>query len=86
MANKTDKYNKTERTVYCDFGSSGVIYSVHVLAEFWSVTVTISVVLSHEQQRMDHLMQEGLKTHLHDRLHKTASKQHSCVKTFQDIH
>lgn len=33
---------------------------MHVLAELWAVTVTVSVVLGDKQQRVDHLVEEGL--------------------------
>lgn len=46
---------------YRDFRSTGLIYSVHVFAELRPVSVPVSVVLSDEQEGVDHLMQERLK-------------------------
>lgn len=39
---------------------AGLVDAVHMLAELRSVAVTVSVVLSHKQQCVNHLMEESL--------------------------
>lgn len=46
---------------YRDLGSTGLIDPVHVFAELRPVSVPVSVVLSDEQESVDHLVQECLR-------------------------
>lgn len=49
-----------ETVVDRDLRPAGIVDPVHVLAELRAVTVSVSVVLCHEQERVDHFMKEGL--------------------------
>lgn len=46
---------------YCDIGSSQEVNAMHVLAELWSMRLTIFVVMSNKEQGMDHFVQQCLK-------------------------
>lgn len=48
------------RYTYRNFGPTGVVDPVHVFAELRAVTVSVSVVLGHKQQRVNHFMKESL--------------------------
>jgi len=39
---------------------TGIVDPVHVFAELGAVAVSVSVVLGHKQQRVNHFMKEGL--------------------------
>lgn len=49
-----------EGVVDRDSGPSGCVDPLHVLTELGSMSVSVSVVLGHEQQGMDHLMEKSL--------------------------
>lgn len=53
--------SRSRRYAYSDLGPSGLVDPVHVLAELRAVSVAVPVVLGHEQQRVDHLVKEGLR-------------------------
>lgn len=50
-----------EEDSYCDIGSSQEINATHVLAELGSMRLAVFVVVSNEEQGMDHFMQQCLK-------------------------
>lgn len=45
---------------YSDVGATCLVDSVHVFAELWTMAISISVVLSHEEKSMNHLMKKSL--------------------------
>lgn len=49
-----------ETVVDRNLGPCGVVNAVHVFAELRPMAISVSVVLSHKQQRVDHLMKQGL--------------------------
>lgn len=45
---------------YCDLCPTGLVDPVHVFTELWAMTVSVSVVLGHKQQGVDHFMKKSL--------------------------
>ncbi len=45
---------------YSDVGATCLVDSVHVFAELWTMAISISVVLSHKEKSVDHLMKKSL--------------------------
>lgn len=45
---------------YRNIGPAVPVDPVHVFAELGSVAVSVSVVLSHKQERVNHFVEEGL--------------------------
>lgn len=48
------------RYTYRDIRPTGLVDPVHMFAEFRSVTISVSVVLCHKQERVNHFMEESL--------------------------
>lgn len=49
-----------ESCAYSDLGPTGLVDPVHMFTELWAMAVSVSVVISHKQQRMDHFMKKSL--------------------------
>lgn len=61
-SSKPDLIHKmcNRRSTYRNLCPGGIVDPVHVFAELRAVTVSVSVVLGHEQQRVDHFMKKSL--------------------------
>lgn len=53
-------YMCRERIAYSNLGPTGFVDPVHMFTELWAMAVSISVVLGHKQQRMNHFVKESL--------------------------
>lgn len=52
--------SQTKRNTYGYFSPTGLVDPVHVFAELRTVAVSVSVVLGHKQECMNHFMKESL--------------------------
>lgn len=74
----------TVQDTYRNLRPSGVVDTVHVFAELGSMTVAVSVVLGHKQERVDHFMEKSLQkpnTHTHTH-HNNQSRKIFLVTSF----
>lgn len=51
----------TECRTYSNISTTGFVDPVHMFTELWPVAISVSVVLGHKQQRVNHFMKESLQ-------------------------
>lgn len=53
-------YMCRKRFAYSNLGPTGFVDPVHMFTELWAMAISISVVLGHKQQCMNHFVKESL--------------------------